>query len=83
MSDTGQRPDREQEGRGHRTRGGGRLLCTICINHPIYASGTIFQSAFRMEWFITTPTCGPPMPDQAPKKFVCFLMRDARATRLS
>ena len=23
MSDTGQRPDREQEGRGHRTRGGG------------------------------------------------------------
>lgn len=41
---------------------GRQLLCMICINHPIYPLGTIFQSAFRMEWFITTLACGPDMP---------------------
>lgn len=50
-------------GRGRGTREEGRgLFSIICINHPIYPSGTIFQSAFRMEWFITMLNCGPDMP---------------------
>lgn len=48
-------------GRGTREEGRG-LFSMICINHPIYPSGTIFQSAFRMEWFITMLNCGPDIP---------------------
>lgn len=41
----------------------------ICINHPIYPSGTMFQSAFRMEWFITMLNCGPDMPISTKNQF--------------
>lgn len=44
----------------------GRSLFSItCINHPIYPQGTIFQSAFRMEWFMTMLSLGPDMPISA------------------
>lgn len=47
----------------------GGVFSMTCINHPIYRSGTIFQSAFRMEWFITMLNCEPDMPISTKNSF--------------
>lgn len=63
-----QSPDLGQAGRS--TGEAGRSLFSMtCINHPIYPSGTSFQSAFRMEWFITMLNCGPDMPISTKNQF--------------
>lgn len=63
---------------GRGTREGRGLLSMICINHPIYPSGTIFQSAFRMEWFITMQTVDQTY--QSAPEISFFLIRDATVT---
>lgn len=54
--------NRKRSGRGGAKKEG--IFNMICINHPIFhpTLPQNFQSAFLVEWFITTLNCGPDAP---------------------